>query len=109
VTRAINASLGDLRANGAIVSQPKKEVLDAAQRTGDQLGSLFLFIASFSIIAGVMPLVNVFVMLADERRGQLGMLRAIGMRRRRLTGEFALEGAPPTERWQPCSARASEC
>ena len=31
------------------------------------LGSLFLFIASFSIIAGVMLLVNIFVMLADER------------------------------------------
>jgi hypothetical protein len=30
---------------------------------------MFLFIASFSIVAGVMLLVNVFVMLADERRG----------------------------------------
>ena len=93
VVRTIHTSLGDLASKGAVVAQPKKEVLDAAARTGDQLGSLFLFIASFSIIAGVMLLVNVFVMLADERRGQLGMLRAIGMRRRRLTGEFALEGA----------------
>ena len=32
-------------------------------------------------------------MLAEERKGQLGMLRAIGMRRRRVTAEFALEGA----------------
>ncbi|MGH8940434.1 MAG: FtsX-like permease family protein, partial [Actinomycetes bacterium] len=30
---------------------------------------------------------------AEERKGQLGMLRAIGMRRRRVTGEFSIEGA----------------
>jgi putative ABC transport system permease protein len=89
---AIDGSLGDLRARGAQVSTPKKEVLDAADRTGKQLGSLFLFIASFSIIAGILLLVNVFVMLTDERKGQLGMLRAMGLRRRRLTAELALEG-----------------
>ena len=93
VTHAIRSALGDLAAKGALVSQPKREVLDAAAVTGEQLGSLFLFIASFAIIAGVLLLVNVFVMLADERKGQLGMLRAMGLRRRRLTGEFALEGA----------------
>jgi putative ABC transport system permease protein len=93
VTRAIRAALGGLATRGALVSTPKREVMDAAETTGQQLGSLFLFIASFAIIAGILLLVNVFVMLADERKGQLGMLRAIGLRRRRLTGEFALEGA----------------
>ena len=57
------------------------------------MGSLFLFIGSFSIIAGVLLLVNVFVMLAEERKSQLGMLRAVGLTRRRLVGEFAIEGA----------------
>jgi putative ABC transport system permease protein len=93
VTGAMTDALGGLEAHGVVVTQPKVEVLDNAERTSAQLGSLFLFIASFAIIAGVLLLVNVFVMLADERRGQLGMLRAIGMRRRRVTGEFALEGA----------------
>jgi putative ABC transport system permease protein len=93
VTAAIRHALGPLAKRGAVVSAPKHEVLKAARQTGDQLGSLFLFIASFSIIAGVLLLVNIFVMLADERKAQLGMLRAIGMRRRRVTGEFAIEGA----------------
>lgn len=93
VTAAINSSLGELATKGAIVAAPKREVLNAAKQAGAELGSLFLFIASFSIIAGILLLVNVFVMLADERKAQLGMLRAIGMRRRRMTGEFALEGA----------------
>ncbi|MGZ4637632.1 MAG: ABC transporter permease [Actinomycetes bacterium] len=90
---AANRALGGLATQGAVLTAPKKEVLDAAERTSAQLGSLFLFIASFSIIAGILLLVNVFVMLADERKGQLGMLRAIGMRRRRVTAEFAIEGA----------------
>ena len=46
----------------------------------------------FAVAAGVMLLVNIFVMLADERRSELGMLRAIGMRRAPLVGAFALEG-----------------
>jgi putative ABC transport system permease protein len=93
VTAAVRQALGPLAERGAVVSAPKHEVLTAARQTGDQLGSLFLFIASFSIIAGVLLLVNIFVMLADERKAQLGILRAIGMRRRRVTGEFAIEGA----------------
>jgi len=75
------------------VLEPKREVLDAAAETAAVLGSLFLFIASFSIIAGILLVVNIFVMLAEERRGQLGILRAVGMRRRRVSGAFAVEGA----------------
>ena len=76
-----------------MVSTAKQDVLDSARQTSTAMGSLFLFIGSFSIIAGVLLLVNVFVMLAEERKSQLGMLRAIGLTRRRLVGEFAIEGA----------------
>ncbi|WP_116951351.1 ABC transporter permease [Jiangella endophytica] len=93
VSAAMADRLGPLTARGASVATPKQDVLDAAAETGESLGSLFLFIGSFCIIAGILLLVNVFVMLADERRGQLGILRAIGMRRRHVTGEFAIEGA----------------
>jgi putative ABC transport system permease protein len=93
VEAKIRDALSGLDDQGVAVSTPKREVLDAAAETAEVLGSLFLFIASFSIIAGVLLIVNIFVMLAEERKGQLGMLRAIGMRRRRVTGEFALEGA----------------
>jgi putative ABC transport system permease protein len=40
-----------------------------------------------------MLLVNVFVMLAEERKPELGMLRAVGMRRGRLVRGFVVEGA----------------
>ena len=93
VTGRIRAALGGLDRHGSQVSTVKREVLDAADQAGAVLGSLFLFIASFSIVAGIMLLVNIFVMLADERRAQLGMLRAVGMRRRRVTAGFAVEAS----------------
>ncbi|MDT3445467.1 MULTISPECIES: ABC transporter permease [unclassified Pseudofrankia] len=93
VEQKIRTALGGLTTSGAQVTTPKKDALATAEDVAGQLGSLFLFIGSFSIIAGVLLLVNVFVMLTDERRGQLGMLRAMGMRRRRLISAFLLEGS----------------
>lgn len=78
---------------GARIDDPKATVLAAADETGAALGSLFLFISSFAIIAGVLLLVNVFVMLAEERKGEIGMLRAIGLKRGWLVGTLVLEGA----------------
>jgi putative ABC transport system permease protein len=92
VTGEIDARLGPLASAGATVETPKRDVLDAAEQTGAVLGSLFLFIASFSIIAGVLLITNIFVMLAEERKCQLGTLRAIGMRRRRVSAGLAIEG-----------------
>jgi putative ABC transport system permease protein len=93
VSGRIRSLLGPAAASGADVQSPKREVLDAAEELSDALGSMFVFIASFSIIAGVMLIVNIFVMLAEERKGQVGVLRAIGMRRRRVSAELSIEGA----------------
>jgi putative ABC transport system permease protein len=89
----LQAALGPLTAAGTAVDTPKQEVLEQAESIGGEIGSLFLFIGSFAIIAGVMLLVNVFVMLAEERKPELGMLRAVGMRRGRLVRGFIIEGA----------------
>ena len=62
-----------------LVDTPKRTVLDNARQTGDALGALFLMIGSFSIIAGALLLVNIFVMVGEERKAQLGI--AAGRRR----------------------------
>jgi putative ABC transport system permease protein len=80
-------------AGAPTVDTPKRDVLNAAQQTGDALGSVFLFIGSFGIIAGVLLLITIFVILAEERKAQLGMLRAVGMKRSRLIAAFGVEGA----------------
>jgi putative ABC transport system permease protein len=93
VAGKLTAALGPLTRHGTTVDTPKQEVLEEARMAGDSLGSLFLFVGSFAIIAGVLLLVNVFVMLAEERKPELGMLRAVGMRRGRLVRGFVIEGA----------------
>jgi putative ABC transport system permease protein len=92
VTDKLQAALGPLARQGTAVATPKRELLDQAEAVGAEFGALFLFIGSFAIIAGVMLLVNVFVMLAEERKAELGMLRAVGMRRGRLVRGFVIEG-----------------
>jgi putative ABC transport system permease protein len=92
VAAKLNAALGPLTGQGTSVEKPKQSVLKAAEQAGNGLGSLFLFIGSFSVIAGVLLLVNIFVMLAEERKSELGMLRAVGMKRGRLVRSFLIEG-----------------
>jgi putative ABC transport system permease protein len=92
VAAKLTAALGPLATAGVSVEKPKQAVLEQAKAAGDTLGSLFLFIGSFAIIAGVLLLVNIFVMLAEERKSELGMLRAIGMKRSRLVRSFMIEG-----------------
>ncbi|MEX0658842.1 MAG: FtsX-like permease family protein [Egibacteraceae bacterium] len=78
---------------GAEITATKASVLDDAQRDAAGLTQVFTMIGSFSVIAGILLLVNLFVMLAEERKTELGMLRAVGFTRRRLTRAFAVEGA----------------
>jgi putative ABC transport system permease protein len=92
VAAKLEAALGPLTSQGTSVEKPKQSVLNAAEQAGNGLGSLFLFIGSFSVIAGVLLLVNIFVMLAEERKPELGMLRAVGMKRGRLVRSFIIEG-----------------
>ncbi|MEU8619176.1 FtsX-like permease family protein [Streptomyces sp. NPDC048623] len=92
VSADIRTALGPL-ASQAQVDTPKHTVLREAKAAGDSLGALFLMIGSFSIIAGALLLVNIFVMLGEERKAQMGMVRAVGMKRSRLVGSFTLEGA----------------
>ena len=70
----------------------KKDRLDTAEEQGAEFSELFLGIGTFAIVAGILLLINIFVMLAQERKSQLGMLRAIGLRRGDLVRVFVIEG-----------------
>ena len=54
--------------------------------------SMFFVFGSFSIIAGVVLIVNIFTMLGEERKSEMGMARAVGMQRRHLRKLFIYEG-----------------
>lgn len=76
----------------------KRDVLDSAAETSRQLGDVFAAMGAFGTLAGLLLLVNLFVMLADERRSELGTLRALGMRRSLLVATFASDGVPTRQR-----------
>ncbi|MDP8959769.1 MAG: ABC transporter permease, partial [Actinomycetota bacterium] len=80
------------KVQGAEVDPTKQQVLETAEEVGGEFSSLFLSIGAFAVIAGVLLVVNIFVMLAEERKGELGMMRAIGMRRGQLVRSFTIEG-----------------
>jgi putative ABC transport system permease protein len=98
-TRGLSDSVvSDLRAALASIpglefEAPKASVLDEAEQLGTGLAQLFSGMGAFSVLAGVLLLINLFVMLAEDRKTELGMLRAVGFTRRRLTRTFAIEGA----------------
>ena len=54
--------------------------------------SFFTTFGSFSIAAGILLIFLIFVMLAAERRGELGIARAVGTRRSHLVQMFLYEG-----------------
>jgi putative ABC transport system permease protein len=79
----------ELEAN---VYAAKQTTLDLAETVGKGFSSMFTATGSFGVLAGLLLLVNLFVMLAAERKTELGMARAVGMRRSELVGAFATEG-----------------
>ena len=62
-------------------STPPRTTLEAAAEVGKGFASMFTAMGSFGVLAGLLLLVNLFVMLAAERKTELGMARAVGMRR----------------------------
>ena len=54
--------------------------------------SFFTTFGTFSIVAGILLIFLIFVMLAAERRGELGIARAVGTRRGHLVQMFLVRG-----------------
>jgi putative ABC transport system permease protein len=77
---------------GIEASAMKQDALETADETGNAFMSFFTTFGSFSIAAGILLIFLIFVMLAAERRGELGIARAIGTRRGHLTQMFVFEG-----------------
>jgi putative ABC transport system permease protein len=74
------------------ITDVKRQFLDTADETGKTFTQMFTAMGSFGVFAGLLLLINLFVMLAAERKSELGMARAVGMRRSQLVGAFATEG-----------------
>ena len=86
---AIDAALGDAP-YGAV--RVKQRALNTAEEGASVFTSIFLVLGLFSIAAGILLIFLIFVVLAAERKPEMGMARAVGMKRRQLTEMFLAEG-----------------
>ncbi len=70
----------------------KQDAVDQAEQFGNFMATFFLLLGLFSIGAGMLLIVMIFVMLAAERRPEMGMARAVGTKRGHLVQMFMSEG-----------------
>ena len=80
---------GDLSAK---VEKAKQKGVATAQTFGNLFTTFFIVLGLFSIAAGVLLIFMIFVMLAAERKTEMGMSRAVGLKRRNLIQTFVSEG-----------------
>jgi putative ABC transport system permease protein len=77
---------------GLEADNSRQDFIKVADQQGAMFMSLFTTFGSFSISAGVLLIFLIFVMLAAERRNELGIARAVGTRRSHLVWMFVFEG-----------------
>ncbi len=70
----------------------KQDNIRFAELLGNAFTSIFVLFGLFSIAAGVLLIFLIFVMLAAERKPEMGMARAVGAKRRQLVESFLAEG-----------------
>ncbi len=70
----------------------KQLAVQGAGVAGVAFGFMFTASGTFSILAGLVLIFLIYVMLAAERRSELGIVRALGMRRSSMVQMFVTEG-----------------
>ena len=79
---------GDVRADTI-----KQDGVQLALRAQDIFGRILTLYTSFALAIGLLLIFLIFALLAAERRAELGMVRALGMRRGGVVGMLLYEGA----------------
>jgi len=74
------------------VIEAKKQGVSLSEQASSAFTTFFLVFGLFSIGAGVLLIFMIFVMLAAERKPEMGMARAVGIRRADLVQTFLSEG-----------------
>ena len=70
----------------------KKDAIEVAKLVGSVFTTVFIIFGLFSIAAGILLIFLIFIMLAAERKPEMGMARAVGAKRRHLVESFLAEG-----------------
>ena len=89
ITAALNTAIGSAKFHA---TETKRDAVDNANTISSFLTTFFVVLGLFAIASGMMLIFLIFVMLAAERRVEMGMMRAVGTKRLHLTEMFLAEG-----------------
>ena len=91
-TKVIDSLRPTLDGTGLEIKAAKKDALKEADDAGNSMMLLFTTFGTFSIVAGILLIFLIFVMLAAERKAEMGISRALGTQRANLVQMFLFEG-----------------
>ncbi len=93
LTEAVSAPIEyELALTAYELSRIKDDRVGRAEEAGRDMTAIFMVLGLFSIAAGTLLVFLILVMLAAERRPEMGMSRAVGMTRLQLVESFIAEG-----------------
>ncbi len=92
-TETVEAAItSTLEGTGLKVHPVKQDAIDLADEIAISFTTFFATFGMFSIVAGILLIFLLFVMLAAERRPEMGIARAIGTQRSQVVRMFLYEG-----------------
>ncbi|MGZ4940970.1 MAG: ABC transporter permease [Halobacteriota archaeon] len=74
------------------VNLVKHDMLQSAAARGALFSNVLIMLATFSVLASATLIANVFFSFSEDRKSELGLARAIGMKKRQTTLLFLFEG-----------------
>ncbi len=89
----VTLSLNQQIPGGVHVIQVKQQGVQNSQKAEDIFSRIFSLFSLFALAIGLLLIFLIFILLAAERRAEMGMARAIGVQRRHLVLMFLFEGA----------------
>ena len=86
----LSMMFGDL--SDLAVDDIKRDTLDKGELAASAYTTIFIVSGLFGITAGLILIFLIFVLLAAERKSEMGMVRAVGAQRGHLVEMFVFEG-----------------
>jgi putative ABC transport system permease protein len=92
VSNLLAATADPQNASGVQVSRPS-DILEARAAAKGQFTTLLLGLGAVALLVGAIGIANIMVISVLERRGEIGMRRALGATRRHISLQFLTESA----------------
>jgi putative ABC transport system permease protein len=92
VSSLLAATTDPQDSSGVSVSQPSN-VLEARAAAKGQFTTLLLGLGAVALLVGAIGIANIMVISVLERRGEIGLRRALGATRRHISSQFLAESA----------------